>query len=58
MGWNTMLGFLAIIGFSVGLKSNQASMAFFGAGSLFLVGGLFLFRANLAKKEEVDKSFF
>ena len=49
--------FSLLLACSVGLTSNQASMAFFGAGSLFLVGGLFLFRANLGKKESVDKSF-
>ena len=32
-------------------------MAFFGAGGLFLVGGLFLFRSNLGKKEDADKCF-
>jgi hypothetical protein len=32
-------------------------MAFFGAGGLFLVGGLFLFRSNLSKQEKADKSF-
>jgi ABC-type antimicrobial peptide transport system permease subunit len=46
-----------ILAWSVGLKSNQASMAFFGAGGLFLLGGLFLFRSNLGKKEDADKCF-
>ena len=45
-----------VLAWSVGLRSNQASMAFFGAGGLFLVGGLFLFRSNLGKKEQ-EKSF-
>ena len=45
-----------VLAWSVGLQSNQASMAFFGAGGLFLVGGLFLFRSNLGKKEQ-EKSF-
>lgn len=42
---------------SVGLTSNQASIAFFGAGGIFLMGGLFLLRSNLGKKAEADKSF-
>ena len=60
--WHKWAGILCLISslvlaWSVGLTSNQASMAFFGAGGLFLVGGLFLFRSNLGKKEEADKSF-
>jgi len=60
--WHQWAGVLCltsslVLAWSVGLTSNQASMAFFGAGGLFLVGGLFLFRSNLGKKEKADKSF-
>ena len=59
--WHKWAGILCLISslilaWSVGLTSNQASMAFFGAGGLFLVGGLFLFRSNLGKKEKDEKS--
>ena len=33
----------------VGLNSPEASMSFFGAGGMLLIGGLFLFRARLGK---------
>ena len=33
----------------VGLDSPEASMSFFGAGGMLLIGGLFLFRARLGK---------
>ena len=60
--WHKLAGISCLIfslglAMSVGLTSNQSSIAFFGAGGLFLMGGLFLFRSNLGKKEEAEKSF-
>ena len=60
--WHKWVGIFCLISslvlaWSVGLTSNQASMAFFGAGGLFLVGGLFLFKANLGKQEDAKKVF-
>ena len=47
-----MVGALFIVGaiilaWMVGLSSHQASMSFFGAGGMLLIGGLFLFRSHL-----------
>jgi ABC-type antimicrobial peptide transport system permease subunit len=46
------LGFFAFsfcLAWLVGLNSPEASMSFFGAGGMLLIGGLFLFRARLGK---------
>jgi putative ABC transport system permease protein len=60
--WHKWVGILCMLlslflAWFVGLQSSHASMAFFGAGGLLLVSGLFLFWSNLGKKEEADKSF-
>ena len=46
------LGFFAFsfcLAWLVGLDSPGASMSFFGAGGMLLIGGLLLFRARLGK---------
>ncbi|MEC8244687.1 MAG: ABC transporter permease [Verrucomicrobiota bacterium] len=50
--WHKWVGALFIVGaiilaWMVGLSSHQASMSFFGAGGMLLIGGLFLFRSHL-----------
>jgi putative ABC transport system permease protein len=60
--WHLWVGLLCLglslsIVFSFGLRSNQASMAFFGAGGLMLIGGLFLFRAALGNTGNPEKRF-
>ena len=52
--WHPWLGVVCIaasiaLAWTVGLKSHLASMSFFGAGSLLLIGGLFLFRTTLGR---------
>ena len=48
MGIFFITGSIILIWF-VGITSNKASIAFFCAGGLLLIGGLFLFRARLAR---------
>ena len=52
--WYQLVGIFFITGsiiliWFVGITSNKASIAFFCAGGLLLIGGLFLFRARLAR---------
>ena len=52
--WYQWVGIFCIAGaiglaWSVGLTSHQASMTFFGAGGLLLMGGMFLFRFSLGR---------
>ena len=52
--WHLWVGLLCLVLslsliFSFGLTNSQASMAFFSAGGLLLVSGLFLFRATLGR---------
>ena len=54
--WHQWIGIICIAGavglpWTVGLTSHQASMSFFGAGGMLLIGGLFLFRANLGRRK-------
>ena len=56
--WHKWVGLIFLTGsfclaWAVGLTSNLASMTFFGAGSMLLIGGLLLFRARLGRA--VDK---
>jgi len=58
--WPQWIGIICIAGavglpWTVGLTSHQASMSFFGAGGILLIGGLFLFRANLGR-ENIDQN--
>ena len=46
----------AVTAWSVGLSSHQASMTFFGAGGLLLIGGLFLFRSQLGNPQGRDSN--
>ena len=53
--WYQGAGLSCVIGaffvaWMVGLTNQKSSMAFFGAGGLLLIGGLFLFRASLSGK--------